>query len=150
MIVEEMKFKMKVIPVTEERLYEIDKLKSIGVSTHDLDDIYGLYVDDKLIGFSQHLKIGYYLEVDNLHILKEFRYKGYGRDFVEYLRCEYKDKINFISGQSKPDAVGFWSSMEAKFEEEISEKEIASAELEGYCFPFTIRVKEETTRMTLV
>lgn len=141
---------MKIVPISQDDLIEIKLLKNIGVCTADLSNIYGLYVNEDIVGFSQHLKIGYYLEIDNLHILKDFRYKGYGKMFIDKLKLEKENKVSYISGQSKPSAVGFWENMGASFDEDINDDTIAKAEEEGYCFPFSIKLGSSSRRMNLL
>lgn len=118
--------------------HEITILKSIGVSAFDLSDVYVLYDKDTLVGFSQHLKLGIYLEIDNLHILKDYREKGYGRKYVELLKEGYRDRIQYITGQSLPQSVGFWENIGMSFEEDITEDKIIEAEELGHCFSFCL------------
>ena len=128
---------MQIISATEK---DIPILNSLGISTYDISNIYGIYKDDTLVGFTEYIKVGRFLEIDNLHILKSFRGQGFGSKFLETLANENKSTVTFITGQSLPSAVGFWKEVGANFDDEINEDSIIEADEKGYCFSFSITI----------
>ena len=111
-------------------------LSDMGVdSTSNYDDVYMLYKDNTRIGCIEYRIVDEDVcYVEYIYILKAYRNKGYAKEAINILL----DRGYDIQGNSVVESIGFWSSIGAEFEEDLSDDSIDMYIRDNTCVPFSI------------
>ena len=83
------------------------------VSMNTVKDRYYIYVNHEVVGVLEYADYGDEIEIKYIKIHKEYRRMGIGTRVVNML----KSRTNLITGDSLPEALEFWKSLNAQFYE---------------------------------
>lgn len=85
----------------------------------DCEKVY-IVMNDIIIGKLNHYITQDIIKINYLLIYEEYRRFGFGKDVIFYLRNKYKNRI--IVGDALPEAICFWKSLGAEFNEPFPSK----------------------------
>ena len=97
-------------------------------STNTVSDRYYIYINDEVVGVVEYKEYDDEIETKYIKIHKEFRRMGIATKVVNKLKEKCKD----ITGDSLPEAIEFWKSMNVYFYEPFDNDE-------GIITPFILK-----------
>lgn len=95
-------------------------MEFIPMST--IDDRYYIYLNNEVIGVLEYKIYDDELEVKYIKIHKEYRRLGLATEVINILKN--KNNINYLTGDSLPDAIEFWKAQNASFYDPVDNDEI--------------------------
>lgn len=90
------------------------------VSMNTIKDRYYIYVNHEVVGILEYVDYGDEIEIKYIKIHKEYRRMGIGTRVVNML----KSRTNLITGDSLPEALEFWKSLNAQFYEPFENDDV--------------------------
>ena len=81
--------------------------------TNTVKDRYYIYLNEDIVGVIEYIDYGDEIEIKYIKIHKEYRRMGIATRVVNML----KSRTNLITGDSLPEALEFWESLNAQFYE---------------------------------
>lgn len=90
------------------------------VSMNTVKDRYYIYVNHEVVGVLEYVDYGDEIEIKYIKIHKEYRRMGIGTRVVNML----KSRTNLITGDSLPEALEFWKSLNAQFYEPFENDDV--------------------------
>ena len=91
------------------------------VSMNTDNDRYYIYVNHEVVGVLEYADYGDEIEIKYIKIHKEYRRMGIATRAVNML----KSRTNLITGDSLPEALEFWKSLNAQFYEPFENDDVA-------------------------
>lgn len=93
-------------------------MEFIPMST--VSDRYYIFVNNEVVGVLEYVNYGDEIEIKYIKIHKEYRCMGIGTRAVNML----KSRTNLITGDSLPEALEFWKSLNAQFYEPFDNDDV--------------------------
>ena len=90
------------------------------VSMNTVKDRYYIYINHEVVGVLEYADYGNEIEIKYIKIHKEYRRMGIATRAVNML----KNRTNLITGDSLPEALEFWKSLNAQFYEPFENDDI--------------------------
>ena len=90
------------------------------VSMNTVKDRYYIYVNHEVVGVLEYVDYGDEIEIKYIKIHEEYRRMGIGTRVVNML----KSRTNLITGDSLPEALEFWESLNAQFYEPFENDDV--------------------------
>ena len=90
------------------------------VSMNTVKDRYYIYVNHEVVGVLEYVDYGDEIEIKYIKIHKEYRRMGIGTRVVNML----KSRTNLITGDSLPEALDFWKSLNVQFYEPFENDDV--------------------------
>jgi GNAT superfamily N-acetyltransferase len=90
------------------------------VSMNTVKDRYYIYVNHEVVGVLEYADYGDEIEIKYIKIHKEYRRMGIGTRVVNML----KSRTNLITGDSLPEALEFWKSLNVQFYEPFENDDV--------------------------
>ena len=90
------------------------------VSMNTVKDRYYIYVNHEVVGVLEYVDYGDEIEIKYIKIHKEYRRMGIGTRVVNML----KSRTNLITGDSLPEALEFWKSLNVQFYEPFENDDV--------------------------
>lgn len=89
-------------------------------SMNTVSDRYYIYINDEVVGIVEYKEYDDEIEIKYIKIHKEFRRMGIATKVVNKLKEKCKD----ITGDSLPEAIEFWKSLNVYFYEPFDNDEV--------------------------
>ena len=90
------------------------------VLTNTVKDRYYIYLNEDVVGVLEYIDYGDELEIKYIKIHKEYRRMGIGTRVVKCLQ----DIDKVITGDSLPEALEFWKSLNVQFYEPFDNDDV--------------------------
>ena len=90
------------------------------VSMSTVKDRYYIYENHEVVGVLEYVDYGDEIEIKYIKIHKEYRRMGIGTRVVNML----KSRTNLITGDSLPEALEFWKSLNVQFYEPFENDDV--------------------------